>query len=97
MSIAASGGIASSEDVIKILLAGADVAMVTSELYRSGPEVIEKLLDGLVEFLEQHQFSSLIDLQMRRPIEFAHEEERVHYVAALSARLNVVPPHAVDE
>ncbi len=97
MSIAASGGIASSEDVIKVLLAGADAAMVTSELYRSGPAVIEKLLDGLVEFLKRQKFSSLIDLQMRRPIEFAHEEERVHYVAALSARLNIVPPNPVDD
>ncbi|GAA5509645.1 dihydroorotate dehydrogenase [Novipirellula caenicola] len=97
MSIAASGGIASSEDVIKVLLAGADVAMVTSELYRSGPDVIGKLIDGLVEFMKQHQFNSINDLQLNRPIEFADEEARVHYVAALSARLSVVRPNAFGE
>ncbi|EMI16507.1 dihydroorotate dehydrogenase 2 [Rhodopirellula maiorica SM1] len=97
MSIAASGGIASSDDVIKVLLAGADVAMVTSELYRSGPEVIGKLIDGLIEFLKRHQFNSINDLQLNRPIEFADEESRVHYVAALSAKLNVVRSNAVGD
>ncbi|TWU22285.1 dihydroorotate dehydrogenase 2 [Novipirellula galeiformis] len=92
MSIAASGGIASCEDVIKVLLAGADVAMITSELYRSGPTTIRTLIDGLVAFLQRHHFKSLRDLQLHRPLEFANDQERVHYIAALSARLNVASP-----
>lgn len=87
LSIAASGGIASGEDVIKVLLAGADVAMVTSEIYRGGPDVIRTLLDGLTVFLEKHHFRSLRELQLHRPIEFASDEERTAYMEALSGRL----------
>lgn len=87
MSLAASGGIASSEDVIKVLLAGADVAMVTSELYRSGPGVVRRLLDGLVTYLEHHQYQSLLDLQLQRPINFSSDEARELYTEALAARV----------
>ncbi len=46
ISIAASGGVSSTEDICKVVLAGANVAMVTSEIYRSGPEVIAHLVEG---------------------------------------------------
>lgn len=92
MAIAACGGIASSGDVIKSLLAGADVAMVTSALYREGPDVIRTLCDGLVEFMESHHFQSLADLAQRRPIEFDDESERVAYVQSLSSRLTSIHP-----
>ncbi|MFG0261978.1 MAG: dihydroorotate dehydrogenase [Novipirellula sp. JB048] len=92
ISIAASGGIAHADDVIKVLLAGADAAMITSELYRSGPTTIRTLLDGLLAFLQRHHFQSLRDLQLHRPLEFANDQQRVHYIAALSARLKVACP-----
>jgi dihydroorotate dehydrogenase (fumarate) len=87
MSLAASGGISSSSDVIKVLLAGADAAMVTSAIYRSGPDVIRTYLDGLRVFLKQHHLDSVKELRERRPIEFRSEEERRDYKRALSSRL----------
>ncbi|QEG39662.1 beta/alpha barrel domain-containing protein [Roseimaritima ulvae] len=87
MSLAASGGIASTEDVLKVFLAGADVAMVTSELYRSGPSVVRQLLDGLTTYLEHHQFQSLLDLQLHRPLKFDSDEARELYTEALAARV----------
>ncbi|TWT51245.1 Dihydroorotate dehydrogenase B (NAD(+)), catalytic subunit [Rubripirellula amarantea] len=92
MSIAASAGVASSEDVIKVLLAGADVAMVTSEVYRNGADTIRRLLDGLIVFLEKHHLRSLDELHELRPLEFGSEEERSTYTAALSVRLTQDPP-----
>ena len=92
MSIAASGGIATCEDLIKVLLAGADVAMVTSEIYRRGPDVIRTLIDGLVVFLEKHHFQSLRGLQLQRPIEFDDDQERVAYINALSSRIGTERP-----
>lgn len=88
MPLAASGGIGSAADVIKALVAGADVAMVTSAIYRDGPNVIRLLVDGLRQFMTSHQIMSIYQLQMNRPLEFATEEERDHYIRALSARLN---------
>lgn len=88
LPLAASGGIASAEDVIKSLLAGADVAMVTSAIYREGVAVIETWIDGLSKFMERHQMTMIRDLQMSRPIRFASEEERARYIKALSAMLD---------
>ena len=93
LPIAASGGIGSPEDVIKSLLAGADVAMITSAVYRNGPDVIRNLCDGLIHFMKRHQLSSMADLQRIRPIEFANPEERRSYMAALSARTNALATH----
>lgn len=88
MPLAANGGIGHADHVIKVLLAGADVAMVTSAIYREGPDVIRFMLDGLTEFMERHQMQSMTDLQTRRPLEFTSDEDRTAYIAALTARLH---------
>jgi dihydroorotate dehydrogenase (fumarate) len=87
MPLAASGGISSACDVIKVLLAGADVAMVTSAIYREGPDVIRTYLDGLRVFLTRHQIASVQDLRGQRPIEFSSEDQRNSYKAAITSRL----------
>lgn len=88
ISLAASGGISSASDVIKALLAGADVAMVTSAVYREGPDVIRTYLDGLRVFLERHQIQSVRDLRSQRPIEFSSEAQRSGYKKALTSKLS---------
>jgi dihydroorotate dehydrogenase (fumarate) len=87
MPLAASGGIGSPGDVIKVLLAGADVAMVTSAIYREGPDVIRTFIDGLIVFMQRHRMHSIRELQTSRPLEFSSEQERHDYVKALSTRL----------
>jgi dihydroorotate dehydrogenase (fumarate) len=91
MPLAASGGIASPPDAIKTLLAGADVAMVTSAIYREGASIIRILNDGLREFMERNHLISMRDLQLKRPLEFANDEDRAAYIAALTARLETAP------
>lgn len=86
MPLAVCGGIDSPADVIKVLLAGADVAMVTSAVYREGPSVIRTFIDGLSLFLDQHHMQTIQDLQTKRPLEFGSEQERRDYIAALSSR-----------
>jgi len=88
MSLAASGGIGSSSDVIKVLLAGADVAMVTSAIYREGPNVIRSYLDGLRVFLHRHQIPNVRELRERRPIPFDDEQQRRDYRQALSSKIS---------
>jgi dihydroorotate dehydrogenase (fumarate) len=88
MPLAASGGISHADHLIKSLLAGADAVMVTSAIYREGPDVIRSLLDGLTHFMEQHHLQNLRDLQTQRPLEFSSCEERAAYVAALTAHLD---------
>ncbi len=93
MSIAACGGIGTPEHVVKALLAGADVAMVTSAVYRDGPDVLRILTDGLREFMNKHRLTSIRELQLQRPLEFAKEEDRAAYMAALTARFKAEQTH----
>ncbi len=87
MPLAACGGIGTPSDVIRVLLAGADVAMVTSAVYREGPNVIRTLVDGLRMFMDKHHLKSILELEMKRPIEFDSEEQRQNYIKTLSKRL----------
>jgi dihydroorotate dehydrogenase (fumarate) len=67
ISIAASGGVRSAEDAIKSMIAGADIVMVTSEIYRGGPDVIRKIIEGISQYLDTSHFGSLQAFQQARP------------------------------
>ena len=58
-SLAASSGVESSEEVLKYLLAGADVVMTTSALLRHGVQYMESLLTGLESWLSARDIDSL--------------------------------------
>ena len=73
LSIAGGGGIATAEDLAKIIIGGADVAMVASILHREGPLVITRMLDGLRRFLQRHHYASVHQLALLRP---AHSGRR---------------------
>lgn len=97
LSIAASGGIRTAEDAIKVMIAGADVAMVTSELYRSGPDAIRKLLRGLERYLETNGFASLSQFQKSRPAPElrSHLMARRDYLEQLTQSLHYSDPTPV--
>jgi dihydroorotate dehydrogenase (fumarate) len=58
ISVAASGGISTARDVFDVVIAGADVAMVTSEIFRTGPDAIAHILEGIVSSLQRQQVNS---------------------------------------
>lgn len=58
-SLAATTGVHTPDDVIKLLLAGADVAMTTSALLKHGPGLISDLLVGLRTWLEEKEYVSV--------------------------------------
>lgn len=67
MSIAASGGVRTSEDALKAMIAGANVVMVTSEIYRSGPNAIALIVEGIHRYMATSRFNSLQEFQEARP------------------------------
>jgi dihydroorotate dehydrogenase (fumarate) len=67
LSVAASGGVCNAEDAIKAFIAGADVVMVTSEIYRSGPSAISGIVQGIERYLDANGFATLTDLLNARP------------------------------
>jgi dihydroorotate dehydrogenase (fumarate) len=58
-SLAASTGVENSEQVLKYLLAGADVVMTTSALLRNGPHYVKELLAGIVSWLSARDVESV--------------------------------------
>lgn len=58
-SLAASSGVESVDEVVKYLLAGADVVMTTSALLRHGPEHLSTLLDDLEAWMAARGYDSL--------------------------------------
>lgn len=58
-SLAGSSGVESADDVVKYLLAGADVVMTTASLLRHGPSHAETLLRGLRDWMARKQFGSV--------------------------------------
>ena len=53
----------SGADALKLLLAGADVAMTTSALLRSGPSQIAVMLDEMRTWMAEHDYVSVQQLR----------------------------------
>ena len=62
-SLAITGGIHRSEDIVKALLAGADVTHLCSVLLRHGPQHLKTLLEELNNWLDEHEYSSVQQLK----------------------------------
>lgn len=61
--MAASGGIHSALDAIKAIMAGASTVQMVSAIYQQGPEALTKVLQGMHQWMNEHEYNSL--LQMR--------------------------------
>jgi len=85
-SLAATSGVETPEDVVKYLLAGADVVMSTSALVRHGAGFSATLLDGLTAYLDRKGFSGVDAIRGLLAVPAEAEPnayERAGYVAAL--------------
>ena len=85
-SLAASSGVDTADEVIKYLLAGADVVMTTSALLRHDISHVATLRQGLETWLQAREFSSLNAMRgvmsqrgLRNPLAF----ERANYIKIL--------------
>ena len=57
VSLAATGGVHTSEDAVKAILVGADVVTMTSALLREGVGRMRDVRDGLATWLDEHDTS----------------------------------------
>jgi dihydroorotate dehydrogenase (fumarate) len=87
-SLAATTGVEEPSDVVKYLLAGADVVMTASALIRHGPRYADVLLDGLAEWMLRKGYSRVGDVRglLAMPADADQTDyERAGYVDALRA------------
>ncbi len=85
--IAITGGVHTAEDVVKSMMAGAKVAMMTSALLRNGPDYPAKLIGNLIEWMEQHEYISIQQMQgsmSRKSVAEPAAFERANYMKVLS-------------
>lgn len=86
VSLALSSGVHSAADALKAILAGADVAMMTSSLLRHGPEYVTTVLDGVRSWLDEHEYLSVEQAKGSLSEEAAPNPEafsRANYMKAL--------------
>jgi dihydroorotate dehydrogenase (fumarate) len=86
--LAITGGVHSAEDVVKAMMAGARVAMMTSALLRHGIEHLARVRDGLSEWLEAHEYTSIAEMQGSMSYRSVLEPaafERANYMKVLSS------------
>ncbi len=90
ISFALTSGIHDARDLVKALLAGADVAMIASSLFRYGPDHVENLLGGLRRWLESHDracVDQVKGLMSRKNYIDPTAFERANYLQAMSSFL----------
>jgi dihydroorotate dehydrogenase subfamily 1 len=63
MDISASGGVASAEDVVKYLLAGATAVQTCTSIVMNGYEILQELNAGLKAFMEKKGYERLEDFR----------------------------------
>lgn len=87
-SLAATGGVHSPPDLVKLLLAGADVVMIASCVYEHGPAHVKSLLDGLKRFMVEREYPSVSLLRgalSQRNAPDGAAFERANYMKALTS------------
>ena len=85
--ISASGGVYTGNDVVKMLLAGADSVQVVSTLYKNGIEHIATLNNELKQWMERNNFNSISEFQGSMAIKTSQDVsqfERIHFMKYFS-------------
>lgn len=85
--LAATSGIHYGEDVIKMLLVGANVTMLCSTLLRYGVDYVKDIQDEVVEWMTNHEYESVMQLQgsmSQMNVADPSSFERAQYMKALN-------------
>jgi dihydroorotate dehydrogenase (fumarate) len=85
-SLAATSGVHSGADAMKLLLAGADVTMLCSVLLRHGIKQLRIIEQELCNWMQEHEYNSIKDLKgtlSHKNCEDPSAFERAQYMRAL--------------
>ncbi|MGH2595501.1 MAG: dihydroorotate dehydrogenase-like protein [Actinomycetota bacterium] len=103
-SLAATTGVHSGADALKLLLAGADVAMMASALLHEGPEHVGVVLDEMRSWMDERGYGSIRQLRgsmsqanIPNPIAFARSNYAqlvTSFVSPYDWRMAENEPHA---
>ncbi len=86
--LAITGGVHTPEDVLKGIMAGAQVVMLTSALLKHGIEYLREIESGVVEWMEKHEYESIRQMRGSMNAAAAAEPaafERANYIKVLGS------------
>jgi dihydroorotate dehydrogenase (fumarate) len=86
--LAATTGIHTADDVIKMTMAGANVTQVCSTLLRYGPKRIAEILNGVQQWMIEHEYESLTQMRgsmSQKSVANPSAFERANYMKALNS------------
>lgn len=86
--LAITGGVHTAQDVLKCMMAGAKVAMMTSALLRHGINYVRQVEQDLVRWMEEHEYESIRQMQGSMSVKKVAEPSAYHranYMKVLSS------------
>ena len=86
--MAITGGVHSAQDVLKSMMAGARVAMMTSALLENGVEYLDTVRAGMIRWMEEHEYESINQMcgsMSQRNVPDPAAYERANYMRVLSS------------
>jgi len=86
--LAITGGVHSAQDVLKAVMAGARVTMMTSALLSRGVEHLDTVLRDLLSWMEEHEYESIRQMcgsMSQRNVPNPAAFERANYIRVLSS------------
>lgn len=89
VELAASSGVHSGKDVVKVLLAGAQVAQVCSTLYTQGLAQLAAMRDELAAWMDNHSYERIDQFRgkmSQKRSERPERFERLQYIKALTGQ-----------
>ena len=87
-SLAATSGIHTAEDVLKMLMAGADITMMASALLKHGPQRITEVLAQMDLWMLEHEYISVAQMKgsmSQKSVADPSAYERANYMKVLQA------------
>lgn len=63
VSFAASGGVHNAKDVLKLVMSGADVTMLTSALMAHGPQLMKTIEQDLITWMDENEYQSISQMK----------------------------------
>jgi dihydroorotate dehydrogenase (fumarate) len=87
-SLAATSGVHTAEDALKILMVGADAVMVCSTILKNGISEVTKILNGLEAWMEEREYRSVEQMKgciSQKSCPDPKAFERAYYIRSLKS------------
>lgn len=87
-NLAATSGVHTAEDVLKVLMVGADAAMVCSTVLKHGIGEVTKILKGIEAWMEEREYQSVKQMQgciSQKSCPDPRAFERAYYIRSLKS------------